>query len=56
MQTDESDGDSGSGDNVIDLMAALKQSLAKAEGKSSSGKSRKSTAKSSKTAAKKKSA
>lgn len=56
VQTDESDGDSGSGDNVIDLMAALKQSLAKAEGKSSSGKSRKSTAKSSKTAAKKKSA
>ena len=35
VQTDDSDGDSGSGDNVIDLMAALKQSLAKADGKSS---------------------
>ncbi|MDP2121349.1 MAG: Ku protein [Hoeflea sp.] len=33
VRTDDSSGDSGgSGDNVIDLMAALKQSLAKAEG------------------------
>lgn len=59
VQTDDSGGDSGSGDNVIDLMAALKQSLAKADGTSSgknSGKTRKTPAKSSKTAAKKKSA
>jgi DNA end-binding protein Ku len=56
VQTDDSEGDSGSGDNVIDLMAALKQSLAKADGKSSSSKARKSTAKASKTAANKKSA
>ncbi|PHR24275.1 MAG: Ku protein [Hoeflea sp.] len=59
VQTDDSDGDSGSGDNVIDLMAALKQSLAKADGKSSgksSSKSGKAAAKTSKSAAKKKSA
>lgn len=56
VQTDDSDGDSASGDNVIDLMAALKQSLAKAEEKSSSSKSPKSTVKPSKTVAKKKSA
>jgi len=56
VQTDDSDGDGGSGDNVIDLMAALKQSLAKADGKPSSGKSRKTSAKPTKTAAKKKSA
>lgn len=55
VQTDDSNSDSGSGDNVIDLMAALKQSLAKADGKSSS-KSSKATAKTSKPAAKKKSA
>lgn len=59
VQTDDSDGDSVSGDNVIDLMAALKQSLAKADGKSSgksSSKSGKAAAKTSKSAAKKKSA
>jgi len=59
VQTDDANGDSGSGDNVIDLMAALKQSLAKADGKSSgksSSKSSKATAKTSKPAAKKKSA
>ncbi len=59
VQTDDSDGDSSSGDNVIDLMAALKQSLAKADGKSSgksSSKSGKAAAKTSKPAAKKKSA
>jgi DNA end-binding protein Ku len=59
VQTDDSDGDSSSGDNVIDLMAALKQSLAKVDGKSSgksSSKSGKAPAKTSKTAAKKKSA
>lgn len=57
VQTD--DGDADIGDNVIDLMAALKQSLAKAEGKSSgksSSKSGKTTAKPSKASAKKKSA
>lgn len=56
VQTNDSDGDSGSGANVIDLMAALKQSLAKTDGKSSSSKSRKTPAKPPKTAAKKKSA
>lgn len=55
VQTDDSNADSGSSDNVIDLMAALKQSLAKAEGKLPP-KSRKSTAKTSRAAAKKKSA
>ncbi len=58
VQTESSSDDSGSGDNVIDLMAALKQSLAKTEGKASSAapKSRKSSAKTTKATAKKKSA
>lgn len=55
VQTDDSSGDSDSGDNVIDLMAALKQSLAKADDKPASGKSRKSSSKP-KTTAKKKTA
>jgi len=53
VQTDDSGGDSDSGDNVIDLMAALKQSLAKTDDKPAS---RKSSSKSAKTTAKKKSA
>lgn len=56
VKTDDNHGDSGSGDNVIDLMAALKQSLAKAEGKSPTSKLRKSSAKTTKAAPKKKSA
>ncbi|MBU4527929.1 MAG: Ku protein [Hoeflea sp.] len=46
VRTDDSSSDSGgSGDNVIDLMAALKQSLAKAEGAKSGSKPAKSQAK-----------
>lgn len=47
--TTDSDVDGGAdGENVIDLMAALKQSLAKAEGKSSTSKSRKASSRSGK--------
>lgn len=56
VQTDDSGGDSDSGDNVIDLMAALKQSLAKTDDKPASRKSRKSSSKTAKTTARKKSA
>ena len=53
VHTGDGDGASDSDDNVIDLMAALKQSLAKAEGKTAKGKRKKTDAKS---ATKKKSA
>ncbi|MDF1610302.1 Ku protein [Hoeflea sp. YIM 152468] len=55
VQTEDSDAESESGDNVIDLMAALKQSLAKTEGKSSSSKNSR-AGRRTKAAAKKKSA
>ncbi|MCY0094346.1 Ku protein [Hoeflea ulvae] len=56
VQTDDGgSGEKGDGGNVIDLMAALKQSLAKAEGgKPSSGSDKKSSSRSSKSTGSKK--